>query len=414
MYKSLLLIVRKPAALFCALLVLGLAIYFVIDMSLIYGKLDFLSTDIGNSPASDFIVFYSSARYLCSGGELSALYDPSTLKAFQAALGAKQTGFHTFNYPPPYASLTAPLCVMPYATALIVWQWTTLAAFAYSLHRAGLTPFEILAVCAAPASNDNMAAGQNGFLTSALLIAGMISLARRPVTAGSLFGLLTMKPHLGLLVPFACLAERRWRTISAAVLVAATLVGASILITGIEAWSAYFQFLSWFEAVAQIQHGAPFLALATTPYMALQIADFEMPLELSIQIAITLCISGMVYIAYRRDGDPDLKLAFLLVGTSLATPYGFFYDLPFVAVAVVLVVRHGLRDGFLPFEGFCLLVAFVTPIIARPLNEAGFPIAPVAHLAVFIYIAVRLRRQTVVPVLAQSTGARKLPPPRPI
>jgi len=405
---------KDPPALFCTLLVLSLAVYFVADMSIIYGKLDFSSRDIGQSPASDFIVFYSSARYLCGGGELAALYDPVTLKAFQVSLGAHQAGFHTFNYPPPYASLTAPLCTMPYATALIVWQWTTLAVFAYVLHRAGLTPFEILAVCAAPASNDNMAAGQNGFLTSALLIAGMISLARRPTMAGALFGLLTMKPHLGILVPIACLAERRWRTIVAATLATLTLAGASVLFTGIEAWSAYFEFLAWFEAVAQIQHGAPFLALATTPYMALQIADFEMPLELSIQIAITLCISGMVYFAYRRDGDPDLKLAFLLVGTSLATPYGFFYDLPFVAVAVVLVARHGLRGGFLPFEGLCLLAAFVTPIIARSLNEAGFPISPAVHLVFFLYIAIRLRRQSGAPAISQIVGARKLSPPRPL
>lgn len=414
MNRALFNTVKSPAALICGLLVIGLVIYFVADMSSIYGKLDFLSPDIGTSPASDFIVFYSSARYLCSGGELAALYDPHTLKAFQASLGANQPGFHTFNYPPPYALLSAPLCALPYAKSLIVWQWATLAAFAYSLHRAGFTPFEILAVCAAPASNDNMAAGQNGFLTSALLIAGMISLARRPVMSGGFFGLLTMKPHLGLLVPVACLAERRWCTIAAAVLATVALAGASVLITGIEAWSAYFEFLSWFRSVAQTQHDGPFLALATTPYMALQIANFDKAVELSIQVAITLCVCGMVYFAYRSDCERDLKLAFLLIGTSLATPYGFFYDLPFVAAAVVLVARHGLRDGFLPFEGLCLLVAFVTPIIARPLNEAGFPIAPVAHFAVFIYIACRMRRQATVAVLAQSIGARKLPPPRPV
>ena len=43
--------------------------------------------------------------------------------------------------------------------------------------------------------------GQNGFYTAALLIGGLMCLDRRPVLAGVLFGILTIKPQLGLLLP---------------------------------------------------------------------------------------------------------------------------------------------------------------------------------------------------------------------
>ena len=45
--------------------------------------------------------------------------------------------------------------------------------------------------------------GQTGLLAAALLGGGLLALRPRPVLAGVLFGLLTVKPQLGLLLPFA-------------------------------------------------------------------------------------------------------------------------------------------------------------------------------------------------------------------
>ena len=59
-----------------------------------------------------------------------------------------------------------------------------------------------------PATFINLFHGQNGFLNAALLGAALLALDRRPVVAGILFGLLSYKPHLGLLVPLALLAGR--------------------------------------------------------------------------------------------------------------------------------------------------------------------------------------------------------------
>ena len=53
-------------------------------------------------------------------------------------------------------------------------------------------------------------AGQNGFLTAALIGGALGLLERRPALAGICLGLLTYKPQFGLLFPFVLIADRRW------------------------------------------------------------------------------------------------------------------------------------------------------------------------------------------------------------
>src|SRR5207253_7794896 len=59
--------------------------------------------------------------------------------------------------------------------------------------------------------------------------------------AGILFGLLTYKPHLGLVLPFALLALGAWRAIFAGTVTAIVLVGTSVAVFGLEPWRSYFE-----------------------------------------------------------------------------------------------------------------------------------------------------------------------------
>jgi len=85
----------------------------------------------------------------------------------------------------------------------------------------------------------NIFAGQNGFLTSALMIAGLAQLGRRPILSGVCFGLLTIKPQLGLLLPLMLLLTGQWRAIAAAVVTTAALVVATGLLFGFDIWPQY-------------------------------------------------------------------------------------------------------------------------------------------------------------------------------
>ena len=92
---------------------------------------------------------------------------------------------------------------------------------------------------ASPAMAINLLMGQNGCLTAALWVGGAALLPRRPATAGALFGLLTFKPQLGVLIPVFLLAGRRYRAILAACLSAAVLAAASVVAFGPGSWRAF-------------------------------------------------------------------------------------------------------------------------------------------------------------------------------
>ncbi len=369
-----------------------LCLYMAAHVGLLFSKLDFGAADLGSSTNVDFFVYYSSARFLLDGGSLPSLYDPGTLKAYQVSLGAAaDTSIHPFIYPPSYALLIKPFGLLPFAWSLIVWSLGTFALFLASLRLVGLRWVEILAVGAAPASALNFAAGQNGFLTSALLISAMALMAGRQAASGALLGILTVKPHLGLVIPFVTVAKRRWTAIAAALAGALALIAASTLVFGIEAWAGYLDAVRWFSAQAENQPLGTFFDYSSSVLMAAKIAQIPQPLPYLIQGSLSLFVFGAVYWAFRRKTDQDLLLALMLAGTAIATPYAFLYDMPFLALAVVLTLRHGLARGFLPYETLCLLSVFLAPFAGAHLNALQIPLVPVAHLAFFGYILVRLR-----------------------
>ena len=74
-----------------------------------------------------------------------------------------------------------------------------------------------------PAALWNITAGQNGFLTAALIGGTLGLLERRPALAGICLGLLTYKPQFGLLFPLVLIADRRWLHNPVAAAVAAAL-----------------------------------------------------------------------------------------------------------------------------------------------------------------------------------------------
>ncbi|MEM7222070.1 MAG: glycosyltransferase family 87 protein [Pseudomonadota bacterium] len=385
-------LLERPSHLFCFAVVMLSAVYFVIHASMYYSGLDFESRNLGRSDLADFFAFYSSARLLWEGGAPWELYDGAILKAFQMSLGAGQEGLHPFNYPPTYLLIIWPFGGLTYPVALIVWQLVTLALFVLALRTAGLRPFEILAAVVAPVTILNFSGGQNGCLTSALLIGGLALLSRRQAVAGGLFGLLTVKPHLGLLVPLVCLAERRWLAIASAATVTGLLIAVTVVLFGAGIWQAYLDFLVGFQAQVQDQAAGAFLDYSATVLMAGQILGVPKALAAGLQIAVSLGVALAVWWAWRRPTDGDLRLALLLIGVSLATPFGFLYDLPFMAVAIVLVARLALRDGFMPYEILCLATVWMMPFFGNLAAARGIPLAALAHLIFFGFVLMRMRR----------------------
>ena len=122
-------------------------------------------------------------------------------------------GYPGQNWPNPPTALVvmAPFGLLAYFPALIAWFAIGLLAF-YLAGRREVSDWRILAVVlVSPAALFCVISGQSSFLTTAALLAIFASLDKRPVIAGVLIGLLTVKPQLGVLFPFALIASGRWR-----------------------------------------------------------------------------------------------------------------------------------------------------------------------------------------------------------
>ena len=97
----------------------------------------------------------------------------------------------------------------------------------------------LLLLALTPACLINTIGGQNGFLSAALFLGGVLNIDRRPILAGVLIGLLTFKPHLGIVLPFALVALGAWRVIASAAVTALALFALSTAMFGLDAWREY-------------------------------------------------------------------------------------------------------------------------------------------------------------------------------
>src|SRR5207248_491486 len=99
--------------------------------------------------------------------------------------------------------------------------------------------------------------------------------------------------------------------------------------------------------------------------------------------------------------------ATLVAGSLLVSPYLFYYDLLWAALAVGWLARLGLRTGFARGEREIYLFALLAPAVMPPVFAAtslqlGFP-------AVLLLLAVAARRAGVLPRLADRAIAAPAP-----
>lgn len=172
---------------------------------------------LGVIPLKPIFGLARPAGHLLLDGRMSDLYDFERYERAYQELTGQNLSFSTFPYPPHGLWLVLPLGWLSYFPGLIAWTLVTFAICAYVLVRfSGLGWKAICFLAFAPAAAINISSGQNGFVSAALLCAGLLLVERRPVLAGVLLGLLTYKPQLGLLVPFALLMGRHWTVIASA------------------------------------------------------------------------------------------------------------------------------------------------------------------------------------------------------
>ena len=203
----------------------------------------------------------------------------------------------------------------------------------------------LLLALAFPSVLINVGHGQNGFLTAALLGGALVVLDRRPLLAGILLGLLVYKPQYGLLLPVVLGVSGRWRCFAAAAATVVVLAIATTLIFGMPVWHAFAVFSEFTRKVVLEQGDTGFFKIQSIFAWA-RMWGAPIPLAYAVQGFATLGIAAALAWLWRSPAAYPLKAAALCIGTILATPYSFDYDMMVLAPAIAFLAADGLRRGF--------------------------------------------------------------------
>jgi alpha-1,2-mannosyltransferase len=364
---------------------LGLALGFVVSyLSAVNGLLD----TTGNLVGRDFVNMWAGAK-AAVGGSLELVFDNALYRASLNQLFGTQLPPHNWSYPPHILPFIAPLAWLPYLSALAVWSLAGLAIYLWRCARSGAGALEFVVLALAPASLVNLITGQNGFFTAAMLWSGLMLLNRKPVLSGIAFGLLTIKPQLGLLLPFILLIDRRWMAIAAACATASFLLALTALLYGPQVFSAYVEQALSHQAYVFTKTEGIFVSMMPTAFMNARLAGFDSSSAWLVQLPFS--IAGILFALWlwRRMDDTALKIAAVVTGTFIASPYLFNYDMTiFTPVLIALWARAGTI-----IDKLILGLVWALPVTCVLTGLAGLPVSfPV--LCLFAYWLSRQAQKT--------------------
>lgn len=346
---------------------------------------------------TDFLSFWTAGRML---GVHAEVYDQAAHIAAQQAYFTQADAFTAFFYPPTFLPFCWPLGWLPYFPALALWLLATGALFAFAVTRwLGAYPLPApawLLLLAFPASVIQITHGQTAFLAAGLLLLGTLLVGRAPLVAGALFGLATIKPQFGLLVPVVLLLTGEWRVILAALGSALALAGVSALLFGAGAWAEWYALTR--AAQTAMDAGTVGYAKMVSPFAGMMLVAFPRRLAYILQVAFSMAIAAMLArVAWRRTYTPGLG-ALMLVGAVLVTPFVLDYDLLLLVPAIIVIVAQGLGSGFASWEKLAVFLAFAAPAFARPVAmNLHLPLVPPIAFLLFWVLWRRLRASAASP-----------------
>jgi len=294
---------------------------------------------LGPDKHLDFFGIWSFARFLRSGGG-SGIYAPARLQAFQGSLAPGFTGFYPCPYPPNFLAATIWLAAFPIGIAKAIWGLLGLAmmlgATAMFFWRQW-RPAGVVTVLLAPATLMDVTTGETGLFTGAFLLAGFAWLPNQPILAGIAFGLLSLKPQLALLVPFALLARQSWRAMAAAAITCVALAAASCLVFPPGAWLAWARSLPQYQRMVLLNQ--PRLDhFMTTAEAALLCLHMPPDIAEAVQAAAGAIFIALIWKVF-RGADYRLAVGVLLAANTLAPPHELIYDTPSLTVALLVALE---------------------------------------------------------------------------
>ena len=347
---------------------------------------------------TDFLGFWTAGGMLHEGGNV---YDGAAHAAAQQRYFVQDGAYTAFYYPPAFLPVCYALGFLTYFPALATWLLATGSAYAVAVRLwfSRLAPgrFHWTAIAALPAVLIAVTHGQTSFLAAALLGLGALLVPQRPVLAGILLGLATIKPQFGLLVPLVLVLTRQWTVIAVATLSAAALSLAATLAFGVDIWRDWLAGMG--PATEALENGAIGYAKMQSLFAAAKLMGASTQLAYGLQAVLSAIVAIAIGLAAWRQRYGPMLAAAMLAGSLLTTPFMLDYDLVLLAFPLIAL----LGSGFRPWEKIVAALVFIAPVFARPLAEVtGIPVMPPLLIALFILL---VRRCLDLPEAGGKTAA---------
>ncbi len=320
---------------------------------------------------------------------------------------AHAVGFAPWMYPPTFILAVVPLAYLPYLLSWFAWLAATAVPYVLAMRRILPPSLAWPFAFAAPPVFFNAMYGQTGFLTGGLIGLGLALLGRRPVWAGVLIGLASVKPHLGILIPLAFLAGGHWRAFAAATVTVLAMIAASVLAFGDDPWFAFIgTALFHLEGFAA---GAYDLVPMTTVLATLRLAGASLDTAWAAQYASAALMALLVAWAWwrgrRRPDTLGLQAAVLCLATLLAVPMAYLYDLVLLVPAAAWLWADFTERGARRWERVALIGALAAILAVKAVAGFGLQLgAPI--VAVLLGLAVCRYRAALARLRSPDAGRR--------
>jgi alpha-1,2-mannosyltransferase len=334
-----------------------------------------------NAVGADWVIWQTAAGAIFHHG-LAHIYDQlwitQTVNHDYAAWLSAPEPYPVFPYPPVMLLLVVPFALLPMPLSMLLFELLSFAALAWALRKlAGEKVawlFLVIGVALSPAAANNIMAGQNAFLTAALLTGGFSLLSTRPATAGALLGLMLFKPQYFPLIAVALVALKSWRALGAMAATALLLSLTSAALFGLDIWRAWANTFLHPQAIPGGINGNDWGHLwDSSVATCLQMLGAPHWAQTGGQGLAALAAVALVWRAFRAELDLPARLAVLCCATLLASPHVSSYDMVLLALAgLIAVARLGATAR--PLVLLLPLAAYTAPLYnpprASPLGEA--------------------------------------------
>lgn len=352
----------------------------------------------------DFVGTWMSAKSVLEG-QSAAWFDFDTLNAALQSSFGPDFPLHHLTYPPHLLLFVWPLGFLPYLVAYAIWCIAGFALYMIAAAWGERRTDRLVMLAISPAVLVNVFAGQNGFFTAALLIGGLRLLERRPIVAGILFGVLTIKPHLGVLLPLMLVMTGQWRAIAAAAVTTVALLATATAMFGTDIWVAYFEH-SLPKQREILEYASGILPpMMPTAFMNVRVAGLPLSFAWALQAMVSAAAVAAVIWTYWRRRDPVLSTALLVTATFLVTPYIFNYDMVVFGWVLLQLRAH---EGTRIFDDRLAMVVWTLPLTTTLLGLAHIPISFLALAAFAARLVWRMKHAETEavghPRLAQGTA----------